>query len=171
MKYPSADSLNSALYYKYKDDDFIEMEQHILETIDWQLHQYTTYDFVNLFLAHGCLFKSDQILTFEKGAEVKPTVSTASSLRRYAEFFTDFCVQEAALVRTEPLVLASAIIAMTRKHNNLETIWTEEMVLLTTQKFAQLKNVFEFVDAKYAKNFPESVMSQQMLVNGRQKVE
>jgi len=59
MKYPSADSLNSVTNNQYVFADFIDMEGHILKTIDWQLHQYPVYDFINLFLAHGCLFDSD----------------------------------------------------------------------------------------------------------------
>lgn len=62
MKYPSADSLNSATNNQYTFDDFIDMEGHILRVIDWQLLQYPVYDFINLFLAHGCLFESDLII-------------------------------------------------------------------------------------------------------------
>lgn len=35
MKYPSADSLNSATNNAYTFDDFIGMEGHILRVIDW----------------------------------------------------------------------------------------------------------------------------------------
>jgi hypothetical protein len=38
MKYPSADSLNSVTNNQYVFADFIDMEGHILKTIDWQLH-------------------------------------------------------------------------------------------------------------------------------------
>lgn len=62
MKYPSADSLNSATNNQYAFEDFIEMEAHMLRVIDWQLLQYPVYDFINLFLAHGCLFDADLVL-------------------------------------------------------------------------------------------------------------
>ena len=67
------------------------MEGQILRTIDWQLLQYPVYDFINLFLAHGCLFDSDIILQIDR-SEVRPTASSAANLRKYAEFFTDFCI-------------------------------------------------------------------------------
>jgi len=54
---------------------------------------------------------------------------------------------------------------------NLETIWTEEMSLLTTIRFAQIKEVFLFIDSRYAKNFPDSVATQIKLVTGRQRIE
>ena len=78
------------------------MEGEILKVIDWQLLQYPVYDFINLFLAHGCLFESDAILQYDR-ADVKPVASSAVNLRKYAEFFTDFCIQESQLLKTEPL--------------------------------------------------------------------
>ena len=145
MKYPSADSLNSAVNNQYVFDEFIDMEGHVLSTIDWQLMQYPIHDFINLFLAHGCLFDSDLILQLDR-PEVKPTKSQAANLRKYAEFFTDFCIQETQLIKSDPLLLAIAIIAVTRKHMNLETIWTQEMVLLTSRKICQFHDIFVFID-------------------------
>lgn len=54
---------------------------------------------------------------------------------------------------------------------NLETIWNEEIGLLTTIKFVQIKEVFTFIDQRYAKNFPDSVATQIKLVKGRQRIE
>ena len=167
MKYPSADSLNSATNNQYEFDDFIDMEGHILRVIDWQLLQYPVYDFVNLFLAHGCLFESDKILQSDGRPDLRPTSSSATNLRKYAEFFTDFCIQETQLIKSEPLSLSSAIIAVTRKHMNLETVWTEEMFLLTTMKLVQFKDLFLYIDQRYTKNFPDSVASQIRVTGGR----
>lgn len=75
------------------------------------------------------------------------------------------------MIKTEPLTLASAIIAITRKHMNLETVWTDEMSLLTSMKFPQVRDVFHFIDQRYAKNFPDSVANQIRLVKGRQFLE
>ena len=77
---------------------------------------------------------------------MKPTKSQAANLRKYAEFFTDFCIQETQLIKSDPLLLAIAIIAVTRKHMNLETIWTQEMVLLTSRKICQFHDIFVFID-------------------------
>lgn len=54
---------------------------------------------------------------------------------------------------------------------NLKTVWTEEMVLLTTLKMTQFKEVFNFIDQRYAQNFPDSVAYQAKVVTGRQKLE
>ena len=98
---------------------------------------------------------------------MRPNIASAANLRKYAEFFTDFCIQESQLMRIEPLNLASAIIAITRKHMNLVTVWTEELLQLTTLRFEKIKEVFTFIDERYAKNFPDSVASQLRLVQGR----
>ena len=75
------------------------------------------------------------------------------------------------MLKQEPMVLSSAIIAVTRKHMNLETIWAEEMVVLTTMRMSKFKEVFTFIDQRYAKNFPDSVASQIRLVKGRQRLD
>lgn len=62
MKYPSADSLNSATDNSYSYKKIIKMENHFLHVIDWELLQYTVLDFLNLFLAQGCFFASDKVL-------------------------------------------------------------------------------------------------------------
>lgn len=67
----------------------------------------------------------------------------------------------------EPLHLAIAIIAVTRKHMNLETIWTEEMTLLTTRKLSHFRDIFAFIDQRYAQNFPDSVSYQAKVVQRR----
>ena len=54
---------------------------------------------------------------------------------------------------------------------NLETIWCEEMTLITSLKFFQFKELFLYIDQRYAKNFPDSVATQSKLVDGRQKIE
>jgi len=37
MRYPSADSLNSACDYKYSYDKIVDMEGYLLEVINWDL--------------------------------------------------------------------------------------------------------------------------------------
>ncbi len=51
MKYPSAESLNSATENSYTYNKIVEMEGHFLSVISWELLQYTVFDFLNFFLA------------------------------------------------------------------------------------------------------------------------
>lgn len=63
-----------------------------------------------------------------------PTQTQVANFNRYTEFFADFCLQELLLLKEEPLKIGVAVIGITRKHMNLETVWTEEMVLLTNHE-------------------------------------
>lgn len=99
MKYPSADSLNSATDNRYNYDKIVGMEGYFLSVIDWELMQYTVYDFLNFFLAQGCFFPSDKILLNSPGSNgqggersQRVTRDLIVSVRKFAEFFTDFSV-------------------------------------------------------------------------------
>ena len=129
------------------------------------------YEFINLFLASGCLFESDQVLQRDSQEPVSISSSGACNIRRYAEFFTDFSIQESQLVKVDPLSLSCAILAATRKHMNLEVVWNQEISQLTTLKLSDFREVFEFLDRRYSKSFPESVQNQERQVNGRQRLE
>jgi len=63
MKYPSAESLNSATENSYTYNKIVEMEGHFLSVISWELLQYTVFDFLNFFLAQGCFFVTDKIIS------------------------------------------------------------------------------------------------------------
>lgn len=91
MRYPSADSLNSATGDAYTFDDIVGMEAHFLKVINWELFQYTVYDFIHLFLLHGVIFKSDRILGAQQSGDQRASINTATNIRKYAEFFADFC--------------------------------------------------------------------------------
>jgi hypothetical protein len=39
------------------------MEGHFLSVISWELLQYTVFDFLNFFLAQGCFFVTDKIIS------------------------------------------------------------------------------------------------------------
>lgn len=57
-------------------------------------------------------------------------------MRKYAEFFTDFCVQENDLVKESAHKMTCAVLALTRKHLNCEVIWPHEMELVTFSSFS-----------------------------------
>lgn len=74
-------------------------------------------------------------------------------------------------MKVDPLSLSCAILAATRKHMNLEVVWNQEISQLTTLKLSDFREVFEFLDRRYSKSFPESVQNQERQVNGRQRLE
>lgn len=94
MKYPSAQSLNSATKNSYTYDQIIDKEGEILRTLRWDLLHYPIIDYVNLFLNQGCLFESDSINSDQQLSPRHSNVNIghAEYLRRLASFFTDFCL-------------------------------------------------------------------------------
>lgn len=98
MKYPSADSLNHAVENCYNYQKIVDKEQHFLNVIQWELLQYTVLDYLTFFLAQGCFFQADRIIS-SSGNTRRVTADGVVNMRRYAEFFTDFAVQDSDLIR------------------------------------------------------------------------
>jgi len=62
MKYPSAQSLNSATRNSYSYGEIIKKEAEIVCTLNWELMFNSVLDYVNLYLDQGCLFANDEIV-------------------------------------------------------------------------------------------------------------
>lgn len=148
MKYPSADSLNSATDNAYTYDRIVNMEGYFLSIISWELLQYTVLDFLHLFLAQGCFFPSDRIILLQTTQRV--TKDKALELKKHAEFFTDFVIQEQDLICESTHLVACAILALARKHLNCGTIWPYEMELVTLSSFNTFKRIYSLIELKYA---------------------
>jgi hypothetical protein len=76
-------------------------------------------------------------------------------MRKYAEFFTDFCIQEPDLLNINAQQLTCAILAFTRKHLNCEVIWPTEMEFLTFSPLKNFKDIYLLIESKYGESFPE----------------
>ena len=59
--YPGVEKLNSYIQSPFTYDDYIFMEKHILETLNWELYMVTPYEFIKYFTSQGILFTSDEI--------------------------------------------------------------------------------------------------------------
>ena len=92
-------------------------------------------------------------------------------MRKYAEFFTDFCIQEPDLLNINAHLITCAILAFTRKHLNCEVIWPAEMELLTFSPLKNFKDIYLLIESKYADSFPEHAQNHQNHVKNRQKLE
>jgi hypothetical protein len=92
-----------------------------------------------LFLNQGCLFSSDEVIlgnspqssTTARSPKAQASKQTTEYLRRYADFFADFCLQEDSFIFVNPQQLACAIIAFARKYTRLTVIYPLELELLT----------------------------------------
>lgn len=144
MKYPSASSLNSSTRNAYTYEQIISKEGEILATINWDLLRYTVLDYVHLFINQGCMFETDyftnnQVQSTSGSNNKSPNCQASKAitpqnceyLRRYAEFFTDFCIQEESFIHVDSLHLACAIIAFSRRYAKVSVIYPRELELMT----------------------------------------
>jgi hypothetical protein len=152
---------------KYSADLIIHMEGVVLERIDWNLLVYTIYDYVKLFISQGCLFDNEEILKpnsddilDDSTIKERPTTRLAEHFKKYAEFFSDFCMYQECFMTNDPYLLACAIVAYTRKFMAVAIIWPQEMEMLTHQSFVSFKNMYLIIESKYTENFPKHAKSQ-----------
>jgi len=138
MKYPSASSLNSATRNAYTYETIIGKEAEILACIGWDLLRYTVLDFVHVFINQGCLFETDMLS--KAGQRVTP--QNSEYLRRYAEFFTDFCIQEESFLYVNQLQLACAIIAFSRRYSKVSVVYPRELEMMTGVPLSQVKALY-----------------------------
>jgi Cyclin, C-terminal domain len=128
--------LNSATGNSYSEQQIIEKEGEILRTMKWDLLKYSIIDFVNLFLSQGCIFSHDELSVIKKenmgrNSVTKVSQQNAEYLRKYAEFFTDFCLQDENFIYSNYCLLACAILAFSRKHIRLNNLWPIELELMS----------------------------------------
>jgi hypothetical protein len=60
--YPGVNKLNSIIQSPFTYEDFIFMEQHLLEFLHWDLYLVTPFDLLQHFLSQGLLFTSDTLI-------------------------------------------------------------------------------------------------------------
>lgn len=132
----------------------------MLEVIDWQLMNFPLFDYVRMFISQGCLFEHERILPNLPQEQPQdfagvPTEATAENFKKYAEFFTDFCLYQETFMKVEPYKLACAIVAYTRKYMGVSIIWRLEMELLTRCTFNHFRDLYFTIENKYKENFPQ----------------
>lgn len=90
----------------------------------------------------------------------KITQQNCEYLRRYAEFFTDFCIQEESFLYVNQLNLACAIIAFSRCYSKVLEIYPKELELMTGVTFVQIKGLYQQLQHRYYECFPEQRQQQ-----------
>ncbi len=128
------------------------MEATILNSLDFGLHRYTTYDLCMFLYTQGVLFPGDQIVS--NGKSNSPNPKVVGYFRRFVEFFCDFCLQEVCFIDVDFYLLACSVLASARKQMHVSPVWGPEMELLTGVKIPQMHNVLELIDLKYRLLFP-----------------
>jgi hypothetical protein len=66
MTYPGVERLNRITQSSYTYDEYIQMERHVLQTLNWELHIVTHKNILDFFLSQGVIFTSDSIISYRE---------------------------------------------------------------------------------------------------------
>eukprot|EP00826_Nyctotherus_ovalis_P001881 TRINITY_DN10346_c0_g1_i1.p1 TRINITY_DN10346_c0_g1~~TRINITY_DN10346_c0_g1_i1.p1 ORF type:complete len:260 (+),score=79.21 TRINITY_DN10346_c0_g1_i1:1092-1871(+) len=128
----------------------MQYEAQIMQQLNWDLQHITAMEFIKFFASQGIVFSADVV---NSGA---PSEKAVKSLRQYAEFFADLCLQESEFIGSDSLVLAAGIIAAARKMLKFKKVWNKELEELVTVKREDAEICAEVILKKYETLFPKS---------------
>lgn len=83
------------------------------------------------------------------------TPQNSEYLRRYAEFFTDFCIQEESFLYVNQLHLACAIIAFSRRYSKVSVVYPRELEMMTGVPLSHVKALYTQLETRYYECFPD----------------
>ena len=136
--------------------DLMKYEVQVLAHLDWDLKCITAMEFIQFFASQGILFSNDSI------GSVQIAEQSAKSLRQYAEFFADLCLQEYELIQADPLIVSAGIIAAARKTLKFNKVWSEELEELTTVMKKEAENFGSSILKYYERLFPKTQMKKKL---------
>jgi hypothetical protein len=146
--------LNDIMQTSFTYEDFINLEELMLDTITWNLSYTTTFDFLQHFLAQGCLFSTDQILN--KESWIKPGNKASQFLKSYASFFSIMCQQNHSFLQYEPMLLACGIIMAARKMIRTKDKWPTALDFICGQpQISKVKRCMNHIFEFHEEAFPE----------------
>ena len=73
------------------------------------------YDVIEIFMAQGLLFTTDQQIYEGETRLLIPDTKTVTLLERYIDFFSLLALQDAKMVNTNAYLIACAIVSSARK--------------------------------------------------------
>lgn len=95
----------------------------ILNEIGFDLDSYPTFfDIVEIFMAQGILYTSDQYC----GGPVQDEQCT-KLIEKYVDYFVLLSLQDHKLVNTNQYLIACAIVSASRKISNVTPAWSNEL--------------------------------------------
>jgi Cyclin, C-terminal domain len=83
--------------------------------------------------------------------------NSALNIQKFAEFYTEMCLQEHSFLQYDSFTLACGVIMAARKMMKLKEKWPNELYLMTGQrkKANQIKRCMNHIFEFYEETFPE----------------
>jgi len=156
--YPGVMKLNELIKSPFEYEDYMALEQQMMERLHWNLTFTTTYDFIQHFLCQGILFSTDKI--YNSGNYIAPGMKAAAFAKQYAEFFSIMCQQNHSFLQYEPLTLACGIIMAARKMIRIKQKWSSELQAMIEGrvKESKIKRCMAHIFEYYEETFPDHAL-------------
>jgi hypothetical protein len=100
-------------------------------------------------MAQGIIYSSDQIAQSGNLVQLEPDIKTVKLLEKYIDFFSLLSVQDHKLVNTNHYLIACSIASASRKHCNIQPIWSQELIQLTGLQHAHFSNIEKRIISKF----------------------
>ena len=96
-------------------DAIVRCEGTLMKELRWDLLLLTPLHIVQAMLGMGVVFSDD--------LPTQPSSRMLKSVRKYAEFFCDFAVQQHEMLRYRPSIIALACVLCSRESNCIAPVW------------------------------------------------
>lgn len=126
-------------------------ELEVLRVLGWNLRAIPALHVVNYFLAKIPVFADD------RWNKQRPTTQVFESVKKFAVFFSNLCLQQYSFQKYFPTHLAAAILLASRFAVKLEPRWRPELVQLTGYEEWEISVCFHHVWEHYASQFPNHI--------------
>jgi len=137
--------------YLFTHKECLIEEEAILTGLNWSLMSITSMHFLQSLLGMGVVFEDDR-----QGSKLSQIDEhSLMQVRKFSEFFIDFCAKHWAFQSYRPSVLAVSAIVCARLVNKIYPLWNNKLSELTNYKFVKdgIKSCFEKIFSLYDQNF------------------
>jgi len=138
IKYPVVEDVCQLMKCPFTFDEFVQMEQVILQLFEWNLQFPTSVEIIQTFLAQGVIFSNDKVVIEGLSISVENISSESKEkmlkkVRKLCQhFFPNLLIHEPLLTLgvPTPLFLAVAIVLEARRTVGIIDLWPRELDLM-----------------------------------------
>lgn len=129
--------------------DMLQYELSVLRALDWRVCVPTAAHFVNHWAAQGVVYEDDVLR-----ARGPCPVKAIKYVKRYAEFFSELCLQKYSFRKYKESMVGAACVYCGRKAVYLLPLWCERLCRITTYIEEDLEECAGEVWSFYLEQFP-----------------
>jgi len=135
---PRLETLKKFSDTDYDQDDFLEMELLIMQSLDWRLLLPTTVQFLDHYLEH--VIGEDDL---HGGYKITAKDKAKQYIKKYACYFLEVALQEHSFNSFRPSLITSSSLASSRQCMSITPIWPDHLVEVTGYEFSHLEDCID----------------------------